>query len=143
MSSVNKVILVGYLGADPELRFTPKGTPVANFSIATTARFTDSDGEKQERTEWHRVLAWKRLAEIVKEYLKKGKQVYIEGRLQTRKWQDQSGNDRYTTEIVANNLVMLGRAGDVSSEPPSTGSPPAEEPVTVGTPGGDDDDLPF
>ena len=143
MSSVNKVILVGYLGANPVLRYTPKGTPVANFSIATTARFTNSDGEKQERTEWHRVLAWKRLGEIANEYLKKGKQVYIEGRLQTRSWEDQSGTKRYATEVIVNNLVLLGRASDVSSEPPSTVTPPVEEPVTSGAPGADDDDLPF
>ncbi len=109
---VNKVILVGNLGADPESRYTPSGTAVANLRLATTKQWKDrNSGEQQERTEWHRVVMFNRLAEIAGEYLKKGSQVYIEGELQTRKWQDQSGNDRYTTEVVANDMQMLGGRG--------------------------------
>ncbi|MEF8794001.1 single-stranded DNA-binding protein [Thiohalorhabdus sp.] len=105
---VNKVILVGNLGRDPEVRYTGSGTPVANMSLATTERYKDRDGNQQENTEWHRVIAWARLAEICGEYLRKGSQVYFEGKLQTRKWQDQSGQDRYTTEVVAQQMNMLG-----------------------------------
>jgi single-strand DNA-binding protein len=109
MASVNKVILVGNLGQDPEVKYTPSGGAVTNVSIATTDTWTDkSTNQKQERTEWHRVVFFNRLAEIVGEYLRKGSQVYIEGRLQTRKWQDQSGQDRYSTEIVAERMQMLG-----------------------------------
>lgn len=143
MSGVNKVILVGNLGADPTLRYTASGTAVTQFNIATTERFNNKAGEREERTEWHRVVAWAKLAEICNQYLKKGKQVYIEGRLQTRQWEDQSGNKRYTTEVVANNMVMLGRAGeagdfqsqDFPQEQVSQGSGPAAA--------ADDDDLPF
>lgn len=106
---VNKVILVGNLGKDPEVRYTPGGSAVANVTIATSDQWKDKQtGENQERTEWHRVVFFNRLAEIVSEYVKKGQQIYIEGRLQTRKWQDQGGQDRYTTEIVANEMQMLG-----------------------------------
>jgi len=106
---VNKVILVGNLGKDPEVRYTPGGSAVANVTIATSDQWKDKQtGENQERTEWHRVVFFNRLAEIVAEYVKKGQQIYIEGRLQTRKWQDQGGQDRYTTEIVANEMQMLG-----------------------------------
>ncbi len=110
---VNKAILVGHLGRDPEIRYSANGAAIANVSIATSESWKDKQsGETQERTEWHRVVFFGRLAEIVGEYLKKGSQVYVEGRLQTRKWQDQNGNDRYTTEIVANDMQMLGgRAG--------------------------------
>ena len=109
---VDKVILVGNLGRDPEIRYTPNGAAVANVTIATSDSWKDRQtGEQQERTEWHRVVFFNRLAEIVGEYLKKGSQIYIEGRLQTRKWQDQSGQDRYTTEIVANEMQMLGSRG--------------------------------
>lgn len=110
---VNKVTLIGNLGADPEVRYTSGGSAVANVRLATAESWRDKEsGEQQERTEWHRVVFFSRLAEIVGEYLKKGSQVYIEGRLQTRKWQDRDGNDRYTTEIVANEMQMLGgRAG--------------------------------
>ena len=110
---VNKVILVGNLGNDPEVRYSNNGAAIANISIATTDSWKDkTTGEKQEKTEWHRVVMFNRLGEIAGEYLKKGSQVYIEGRLQTRKWQDQSGQDRYTTEIVANEMQMLGGRGD-------------------------------
>ncbi len=109
---VNKVMLIGHLGADPEVRYMPNGGAVANVTIATTESWKDkSSGEQQEKTEWHRVVFFARLAEIVGEYLKKGSQVYVEGRLQTRKWQDKSGVDRYTTEIVANEMQMLGGRG--------------------------------
>lgn len=104
---INKVILIGNLGADPELRFTQNGIPVASFNMATTERRKGQDGQIQEQTEWHRIIAWQRLAEICGEYLAKGSKVYIEGRLQTRKWKDQSGLDRYTTEIVAREMKML------------------------------------
>ena len=113
--SVNKVILVGNLGKDPELRYTPNGTAVANFPLATSENFKDRDGNRQERTEWHNIVAWRQLAEICGKYLHKGKQIYIEGKLQTRKWQDKNGVDRYTTEVVADSMQMLGRAGDDSS----------------------------
>jgi len=109
---VNKVTLIGNLGADPEVRYTAGGSAVANIRLATAETWRDREsGEQQERTEWHRVVFFSRLAEIVGEYLKKGSQVYIEGRLQTRKWQDKEGNDRYTTEIVANEMQMLGGRG--------------------------------
>ncbi len=113
MASVNKVILLGNLGADPEVRFTPGGQPVANFRMATTDSWTDKgSGQKQERTEWHRVVVWGKLAELCGEYLKKGRQCYVEGRLQTREWQDKEGQKRYTTEIVANQVVFLGGRGE-------------------------------
>jgi single-strand DNA-binding protein len=106
---VNKVMLIGNLGADPEVRYTAGGAAVANVTLATAESWKDKEsGEQQERTEWHRIVFFSRLAEIVGEYLKKGSQVYVEGRLQTRKWQDRDGNDRYTTEIVANEMQMLG-----------------------------------
>lgn len=106
---INKVIIVGYLGSDPEVKYMPSGGAVANVSVATTEQWKDKNtGEKQERTEWHRVIFFRALAEIVGEYLRKGSQVYIEGRLQTRKWQDKNGQDRYTTEIIANEMQMLG-----------------------------------
>jgi single-strand DNA-binding protein len=109
MASVNKVILVGNLGRDPETRYMPDGGAITNVSIATTDTWKDKNGDKQERTEWHRVAFFGKLAEISGEYLKKGSQVYIEGRLQTRKWQDKDGQEKYTTEIVADRMQMLGR----------------------------------
>lgn len=112
MGSVNRVFLVGNLGRDPEVRFTQSGQAVANFSLATSEKWTDKNtGEKKEETEWHRIVAWGKLGEICGEYLSKGKQVYIEGRLQTRDWEDKDGNKRSTTEIVANNMTMLGGQG--------------------------------
>lgn len=108
MASVNKVILVGNLGRDPETRFLPSGEAVANISIATTDTWKDKAGEKQERTEWHRVAFFGKLAEIAGEYLKKGSQVYVEGSLRTRKWQDKDGQEKYTTEIIADRMQMLG-----------------------------------
>ena len=108
MASVNKVILVGNLGRDPEVRFMPNGEAVCNFSIATTDSWKDKSGAKQERTEWHNIVMYRKLAEIAGEYLKKGRPVYVEGRLQTRKWQTKEGQDRYTTEIIADQMQMLG-----------------------------------
>jgi single-strand DNA-binding protein len=147
MSGVNKVILVGNLGSDPTLRYTSGGTAVCNFNIATSEKFTNKDGEKETRTEWHRVVTWARLAEICNEYLKKGKQVYIEGRLQTRSWEDPNGVKKYTTEVVANNMVMLGRAGDAPMDVPGDqdfGPDEAAAPTpTGGGASADDDDLPF
>jgi single-strand DNA-binding protein len=148
---VNKVILVGNLGKDPEVRYSPNGSAMANVTIATTESWKDRQtGEKQEKTEWHRVVFFSRLAEIVGEYLKKGSQVYIEGRLQTRKWQGQDGQDRYTTEIVANDMQMLGSrsagsgtsdwndqqntANAIPGQAPSSSTPPADD---------FDDDVPF
>jgi single-strand DNA-binding protein len=113
MASVNKVILVGNLGQDPEIRYTPAGAAVANFSIATSESWTDKNsGQKQSKTEWHRIVAWNKLAEICGEYLHKGKQVYVEGSLQTRKWQDNDGKDRYTTEVKIHTMQMLGNRND-------------------------------
>jgi len=112
-SSVNKVILIGRLGKDPEIRSTPQGTTVAKFTLATDERFTDRSGEKQERTEWHNIVAWSKLAEICGQYLKKGKLVYIEGSLRTDSWEDkETGQKKYRTEIVAQNMQMLDRKGD-------------------------------
>jgi single-strand DNA-binding protein len=145
MSGVNKVILIGNLGSDPQVRYTPQGTAVANFNIATTERFNNKSGEREERTEWHRIVAWGKLAEICQQYLKKGKQVYIEGRLQTRQWEDQQGQKRQTTEIVAQNMQMLGRAGDAvggggGTEFASQDFPSEPAPQTANS---TDDDLPF
>jgi single-strand DNA-binding protein len=144
MSGVNKVILIGNLGSDPTMRHTASGTAVTNFNIATTERFNNKNGEREERTEWHRIVAWGKLAEICNEYLKKGKQVFIEGRLQTRSWDDQSGNKRYTTEVVAQNMTMLGRVGDAPMDVPSQDMPDdsAMAPANAGD-AGEEDDLPF
>ena len=116
--SVNKVILVGSLGQDPEMRYMPNGNAVANVTLATTETWKDrNSGENQERTEWHRVVFFRKLAELAGQYLKKGSKVYVDGKLQTRKWQDQNGQDRYTTEIVAEQMQMLDRAGAEQSAP--------------------------
>jgi single-strand DNA-binding protein len=137
---VNKVTLIGNLGQDPELRQTPGGTSVATFTLATNESWTDRDGQKQERTEWHRIVAWAKLAEICGQYLRKGRQVYIEGRLTTRSWEDRQGNQRKTTEIVAQQMLMLGgRAPDQGGAEEDTGAPEfAAETVKI-----EDDDLPF
>jgi len=146
---VNKVILIGNLGADPEVRYMPTGGGVANVTIATTEGWKDKQtGEQQEKTEWHRVVFFGRLGEIAGEYLKKGSKVYIEGRLQTRKWQDKSGVDRYTTEIVANDLQMLdsrggsaefGQAGNAGKSQAAAAQSAPSAPV----PEAFDDDIPF
>ena len=149
---INKVILVGNLGQDPEIRYTPSGKAISNITVATTDSWKDKQtGEQQERTEWHRIVFFNRLAEIVGEYLKKGSQVYIEGRLQTRKWQDQSGQDRYTTEIVASEMQMLGsRNKGAEDAPPNdysqsgpTSKPAEKSGATPAAPDDFDDDIPF
>ncbi len=120
MPSVNKVILLGNLGRDPELRFMPNGDAVCNFSIATTDSWKDKAGEKQERTEWHNIVMYRKLAEIAGEYLKKGSSIYVEGRLQTRKWQTKEGQDRYTTEVIADSMQMLGGRSSASQSDKSS-----------------------
>ena len=151
---VNKVILIGNLGNDPDIRYTGSGAAVANISLATAESWKDREtGEQQERTEWHRVVFFGRLAEIVGEYLKKGSQIYIEGRLQTRKWQDKEGNDRYTTEIVANEMQMLGSRGgsggssSYDQAPSRDDAAPSEQSGSKPGKSGDtddfDDDIPF
>ncbi|HET6958010.1 MAG TPA: single-stranded DNA-binding protein [Vicinamibacterales bacterium] len=147
MGSVNKVILVGNLGRDAELRYTPGGAAVATLNMATTEVWNDKSGQRQEKTEWHRVVFWGKVAESLTEYLTKGKQVYVEGRLETRQWNDKDGNKRYTTEIKGDKIVLLGggggrgagvsRGGDDSmAGVPAHGSDMPEQPLT-------DDDIPF
>jgi single-strand DNA-binding protein len=138
MASVNKVILVGNVGRDPELRYTQGGQPVASFSIATNERFKDKDGNWKDRTEWHRIVAWARLAEVCGEYLRKGSQVYVEGRIQTRDWEDKEGQKRQTTEIVILSMQMLGRRGDGGGGG-SMGGGGGDDP---GPRGGGDDPMP-
>lgn len=148
---INKAIIVGNLGRDPEVRYTANGNAIANITVATTESWKDKQsGERQEKTEWHRVVFFGRLAEIAGEYLKKGAQVYIEGRLQTRKWEDKSGQERYTTEIVANEMQMLGSRGDgaagTSNDDYSGEARSATDSSGSGASGGDpdlDDDIPF
>ena len=155
MGSVNKVILVGNLGRDAELRYTPGGTPIARFSIATTEVWNDkASGQKQEKTEWHRIVLWGKSAESLSEYLTKGKQIFVEGRLQTRKWQDKDGNDKYTTEIRADRITLLGGGGGGGGMGGGARSQ-QRTPAAVGAGGGDhepmgepihdlsDDDIPF
>ena len=122
MPSVNKVILMGNLGRDPEVRFMPNGDAVCNFSIATTDSWKDKAGERQEKTEWHNIVMYRRLAEIAGEYLKKGRPVYLEGRLQTRKWQTKEGQDRYTTEVIADSMQMLGGRDGAPAQESQTSS---------------------
>jgi single-strand DNA-binding protein len=148
--SVNKVILIGRLGKDPELKYTPNGTPVAKFTIATDEAFKDQSGELQKRTEWHNIVAWKRLAEICGEYLTKGKQVYIEGSIQSRQYQDKEGIKRTFYEIVARQMTMLGSRGD-SERPPAerpaaqTSAAPAASRESDEMPSSEitDEDIPF
>jgi single-strand DNA-binding protein len=135
MASVNKVILIGNLGRDPELRSTANGNLVANFPIATTEVWTGKDGQKQERTEWHRIVVWGKQAEICNQYLVKGKQIYVEGTLQTRSWEDRDGNKRYTTEVKGLRVLMLGK--------PDGGSRSSEQPAPPQDPDFSDDDIPF
>ncbi|MGD2118613.1 MAG: single-stranded DNA-binding protein [Chromatiales bacterium] len=148
--SVNKVILIGNLGQDPEVRYMPNGNAVANITVATSETWKDKNtGDNQEKTEWHRVVLFRRLAEITGEYLKKGAKVYIEGKLQTRKWQDQNGADRYTTEIVADQLQMLdsrpggGSSSYDQSRPSSSQSAGAPAPAPAMDSADFDDDIPF
>jgi len=144
MAGINKVILIGNLGGDPEVRYTPSGDAVANFNIATSEEWKDKDtGEKKVRTEWHRIVAWRRLGEICGEYLSKGKQVYVEGRIQTNAWEDKEGNKRYTTEIVANTVQFLG-GRDVGDSPSPQGPPiPDYSGAPTQGPGPADDDITF
>ncbi len=144
MASLNKVMLIGNLGKDPEVRYTAGGTAVASFSVATSERFKNKNGEWEEKTEWHNVTLWARLAEIAGEYLSKGKTVYIEGRLQTRKWQDRDGKDRYTTEIVGEKMQMLSGKGEGNGGARQGGGRPAsQEPVYEEPAFNPDDDIPF
>ena len=151
MAGINKVILVGNLGAKPEVKYASNGNAISNLSVATSESWTDkSTGQKQERTEWHRVSLFGKLAEIAGQYLDKGSKVYIEGKLQTRKWQDQNGQDRYTTEVVVSGfngtLQMLDRRDDASSSAPSENATPKEQPEPTITPVSKDefeDDIPF
>ena len=146
---INKVILIGNLGQDPEVRYMPNGGAVCNITVATSETWKDKNtGEQQERTEWHRVVMFRRLAEIAGEYLKKGSKVYLEGKLQTRKWQDQQGQDRYTTEIVADEMQMLdsrggGSADFASSQSRAPASQPASQPQSAQADNGFEDDIPF
>lgn len=150
---VNKVIIVGNLGKDPEVRFTPGGAAVANFTMATSESWTDKNGQKQERTEWHRIVAWGKTAELCGEYLKKGRQAFIEGKLQTRKWTDKEGKEHYTTEIVADRVVFLGsrsegsgaRSNDQEYGPPPPGMEDSGAPPNGAGAGAvaGDSDIPF
>ncbi len=155
---VNKVILIGNAGADPELRYTPGGSAVSNFSIATNESWTNSSGERQERTEWHRIVVWGRLAEICNQYLRKGSKVYIEGKLQTSSWEGQDGVKRYTTEVVARDMQLLDSRGDMDGNygggaPQSQQAAPQPQATAATAPSSDDagadpsytadDDLPF
>ena len=149
MASVNKVILIGNLGADPETRYLPSGDAVTNIRIATTDTWKDKSGEKQEHTEWHRIAFFGKTAEIAGEYLKKGSPVYVEGRIRTRKWQDKEGQERFSTEIVGDRMQLLGGRGgggaeSMAREPVSAGAAPSKAPARKG--GGFDemdDDIPF
>jgi single-strand DNA-binding protein len=134
MRSLNKVQLIGRLGKTPEVRYTANGSAVANFSLATNETWTGKDGQKNERTEWHNIVAWGKLGEICGEYLTKGKQVYIEGRITTRSWDDRDGNKRYTTEVKADNMIMLGGAGSNDAASDSSSDVPA---ASI------EDDIPF
>jgi single-strand DNA-binding protein len=134
MKSLNKVQLIGHLGKNPEVRYTTNGSAVANFTMATNEAWTGKDGQKNERAEWHNIVAWGKLGEICGEYLTKGKQVYIEGRLTTRSWEDRDGNKRYTTEVKADNMIMLGSPGSSGG---SQESVPAENNSPI------EDDIPF
>ncbi len=148
MASINKVIIVGNLGKDPEVRYIPNGQAVANFTVATNESWTNkTNGQREERTEWHRIVAWGKLAEFCKGYLNKGKQVYIEGRIQTRQWEDKEGNSRWTTEVIAQTLQLLGRAPQGSGEEIPTNLPGSalneNAPGIGNAPSTDDNEVPF
>jgi len=151
MAGVNKAILVGNLGRDPELRHTPNGQAVVNFTLATSENWTDKSGERQERTEWHRIVVWGKTAEMCNQYLSKGRTVYIEGRIQTREWEDKDGNKRYTTEVNAQTVQFIGPrtdgggggGGNYSGGGGGRGNAPRNDgPADAGPPGGDED-IPF
>jgi single-strand DNA-binding protein len=142
MSALNKILLIGHLGRDPEIKYTQGGSPVATFSIATTETWNDKSGTKQTHTEWHSIIAWNRLADLAKQYLAKGRQVYIEGKIKSREWTDREGNKRKTTEVIASQMVLLGSRGD------SRPSESHERPTSDGGDGFDDSgitdsDIPF
>ena len=153
MGSVNKVILVGNLGRDAELRYTPGGAAVSTLNLATTEVFKDREGQKKEDTQWHRVILWGKTAESLQDYLTKGKQIYVEGKLQTRKWKDKDGNDKYTTEVRGDRVVLLSGGGGgargegAGAERGSGRSSSADDSINHGEPGGSveltDDDIPF
>lgn len=141
MASVNKVILIGNLGSDPEVRYTASGTAVSNFNIATNEQWNNKEGQKEERTEWHRIVCWGRTAELCSQYLSKGRPVYLEGRLQTREWEDKDGNKRYTTEVVAQTVKFLGSRGEtngMAQAPAMAEGEGVPEPAMAV-----DDDIPF
>ena len=140
---VNKVLLIGHVGKDPEVKYTPGGKAIATFSLATNEVYKGKDGNQQERTEWHRIVTWDRRAEIMGEYLKKGQLVYLEGRLQTRSWDDKDGVKRYTTEIVATDVQFLGRKGEGGGGVGPDIPPPGEDFVPPAGGGSSDEDLPF
>jgi single-strand DNA-binding protein len=144
--SLNKVMLIGRLGQDPELKYTPSGVPVASFSLATNVSWKDESGNLQERTDWHRIVVWRKLAEICNEYLKKGSKIYIEGRLQTRNYDDKDGKKVYITEVVVNDLIMLDSKGDSAARTTvAVAAPESAVQESVGSDEGthDADDLPF
>ncbi len=143
--SVNKVILLGRLGADPEIRYTQTGTPVATLSLATNKTWKNKEGQKQEKTEWHRVILWSKLAELSGQYLSKGREVYIEGELQTRSWEDKEGQKKYTTEVVGQTLQFIGSAGAGKGTGATTGASTDDLPPDMPPPpsGGTEDDIPF
>ena len=147
MSSLNKILLIGRLGKDPEVRYSPDGAPVATFSLATSETWTDKNGSRQEHTEWHTIVAWNKLADLCKRYLSKGRQVYIEGRIRSREWNDRDGNKRRTTEVIATQMVLLGsrpQGADAGVQPMESGNrnaPDVEQPF--GDAGITDSDIPF
>lgn len=141
---INKVIVLGNLGQDPEIKYMPNGGAVANFSVATSESWKDKNtGEAHEKTEWHRCVAFRKLAEIIGEYVKKGDKIYVEGKLQTRKWQDKQGNDRYTTEIVVDEMQMLGDGKRKGNGQQKRSAPPQQQAPQQNAADGFDDDLPF
>ena len=143
MAGVNKMIVMGHLGKDPEMRYMPDGTANASFSVATSESFKDKEGNKQERTEWHRVVLWGRIAEVAGEYLRKGSQAYIEGRIRTRKWTDKEGQERFTAEIVGDRLQLIGGRGSNTPEDKDSAPQHGGGSDDMGTPPMDDDGIPF
>lgn len=141
MAGINKVTILGRLGKDPELKYTPSGAPVCTFSVATSEAWTDKDGKKQEKTEWHNIVIWQKLAEVAAKYLAKGSQCYLEGKLATRSWDDKDGNKRYTTEIIANKLELIGSKANKEGGAPGAADPgPGEMPNDASFAA---DDIPF
>jgi len=141
--SVNKVILIGNLGRDPEIRYTPSGRPVARFPLATTEVWNDAEGSRQERTEWHNIVVWGKQAESCSQYLAKGRQVFVEGAIRSRSYDDKDGNRRYITEIIGQRVQFLGGRGGESAAPPPPASASEESPAGGGAAAADEDDIPF